>query len=244
MDYTTDEYSKAQDTVDLYNHRAITVMRNCGIKDVLKWFSDCEDTFVSTYANGETGEVKVVVTLWMGYEYSPMHHTFEFPWELMNLPNDKIPDAYAKWKKEEDERLAARKAAKDKYWEEVRRKWKEAHPDGDSKVSEETKEATSAGKKHTYCAYFDTSVPADAPADGIMLDTDEGDEYAVGQLAQILEFKADGFPIENVARDGEDWYEEFNEILGKLTAENRVYENGIDEDSWEWIEDEEDADES
>lgn len=129
MEYTTDEYSKAQDIVDLYDARAITVLRNCGVEEVLKWFSNCEDTFVATYTNGETGEVKVVVTLWMGYEYSPTHHTFEFPWELMNTPNVHIPDVYAKWRKEEDERLAARKAAKDKYWAEVRAKYLAEHPE-------------------------------------------------------------------------------------------------------------------
>ena len=122
--YTMDEYTRAQDTVDLYNARAVTVLRNCGVKEVLQWFEDCEDTFVNAYTRGD-GEVRVNVVLWQGYEYEPTHHVFEFPWELMNMPNVRIPDAYAKWRKEEDERMAARKAAKDRYWAEVRERYKQ-----------------------------------------------------------------------------------------------------------------------
>ena len=124
MDYTTDEYSRAQDTVDLYNRRAITVLRNCGVKEVLQWFEDCEETFVNVYTRGD-GEVRVNVVLWRGYDYEPSHHVFEFPWELMNTPNVHIQDAYAKWRKDEDERMAAKKAAKDKYWAEVRERYKQ-----------------------------------------------------------------------------------------------------------------------
>ena len=74
------------------------------------------------------GETIVDVVLWMGDEYTPSHHSFEFPWRLMNVRNELLPEEYSKWRKAEDERLAARKAAKDKYWAEVRAKYLAEHP--------------------------------------------------------------------------------------------------------------------
>lgn len=127
MEYDEEEYNKAQETVDFYNARAITVLRNLGNAEYLKWFNDCEETFVSVYDKnvGNCAERIVRVVLWMGYEYEPSHRVVEFPWEMMNTPNVHIPDAYAKWRKEEDEKLAAAKAIKDKYWAEVREKYRQ-----------------------------------------------------------------------------------------------------------------------
>lgn len=126
-EYTTDEYDKAKEMVDFYNSRAIAVLRNCGVEEVRKWHGNCMETFVSCYQRGD-GETIVDVVLWMGDEYTPSHHSFEFPWRLMNVRNELLPEEYSKWRKAEDERLAARKAAKDKYWAEVRAKYKLEHP--------------------------------------------------------------------------------------------------------------------
>ena len=123
QEYTMDEYTRAQDTVDLYNARAIKVLKNCGDEKILNWFEECEETFVNAYTRGD-GEVRVNVVLWRGYEYEPTNHVFEFPWELMNTPDEKVHEEYAAWREEEDKRLAAKKAAKDKYWAEVREKYR------------------------------------------------------------------------------------------------------------------------
>lgn len=103
---------------------------------------------------------------------------------------------------------------------------------------------------HTYTAYFEDSVPADPPAEGYSITTDEGDEYAVSLLTQITEFEAGDFPLGNVTKDGEDWYDEYSEILDKLMSEDRVYDYDYSPDDVEWIgmedddeEEEEDKDE-
>ena len=104
-------------------------------------------------------------------------------------------------------------------------------------------------EKHTYIAYFDTSVPADAPAEGFSITTDQGDEYAVSVLAQVADTEADYFPLENVTKDDEDWYDEYNEILNRLMGEDRVFDYDYSSDDIDWIgmkddgDDEEDEDE-
>lgn len=90
-------------------------------------------------------------------------------------------------------------------------------------------------EKHTYAAYFDTSVPADVFAEGYSITTDQGDEYAVSVLSQVTENEAGDFPLENVTKDGEDWYDEFNEILDKLMSEDRAYFADYDDSDIEWI---------
>lgn len=89
--------------------------------------------------------------------------------------------------------------------------------------------------KHTYAAYFDTTVPADVFAEGYSITTDQGDEYAVSVLSQVTENEAGDFPLENVTKDGEDWYDEFNEILDKLMSEDRAYFADYDDSDIEWI---------
>ena len=124
MQYTMDEYRRAQDTVDCYNARAIKVLKNCGDEKILNWFEECEETFVNPYEKGD-GDVRVNVVLWRGYDYEPTHQVFEFPWKLMNTPDEKIHEEYATWREEEDKRLVAKKAAKDKHWAEVREKYRQ-----------------------------------------------------------------------------------------------------------------------
>ena len=96
-------------------------------------------------------------------------------------------------------------------------------------------------QSHSYCAYFDTSVPVELTCAGVKFDTDGGDEFAVGQMSQILEFDFDDAAIENVTKDGEDWYDEFNEILQDLMAKDAVYDNDVEVD-WEEIESDDDED--
>ena len=115
-------------------------------------------------------------------------------------------------------------------------------------VGNAVKEDGEGNEKHTYAAYFDTSVPADVFAEGYSITTDQGDEYAVSVLSQITENEAGDFPLENVTKDGEDWYDEFNEILDKLMSEDRAYFADYDDSDIEWIgmeddEEEEDDDE-
>lgn len=127
-EYTTDEYDKAKETVDFYNSRAIAVMLNCGVEEARKWHRNCLETFVHLYTQGDEPQPRVNIALCMGEEFEPPVRTFVFPWFLMNMPNAEILGAYAKWRKEEDEAIAARKAEKARHWAAVRAKYKLEHP--------------------------------------------------------------------------------------------------------------------
>lgn len=128
-EYTADEYTKAEDTINHYEHRAIEVMQYCGVEKVRKWHRNCLETFVHLYTQGDEPQPRVNISLFMGEEFEPPTHTFVFPWFLMNMPNAEIPDAYAKWRKAEDEAIAKRKAEKEKHWAEVRAKYLAEHPE-------------------------------------------------------------------------------------------------------------------
>ena len=86
------------------------------------------------------------------------------------------------------------------------------------------------GEEHTYSAYFDTSIPVDADCAGFEFTTSGGDEFAVGQLAQIVEFEFNDIPLGAVAKDGKDWWDGYNDLLEALMEKDEVYLNDVEVD--------------